>query len=446
MSASKSEVIKAQRVAALLEDPAYRFVTFKGALMYSAKGTKGLTPLSSTDFGRIAYEKYGGVSKSHIMDLYHMVELTAPDWSHLDHYVGFYDRVWDTKTLDWAPSQLEYVYSSPVRPNADPAAIKLVKDYLLQLSAGDEALAHDYIQMWGPLFMHSKPNGVIWCLGYGANGKSAFLDAWYAIIGKHFAEQSLDMIEDGRSAPALRGVIGNIVREASEKRIEDDKHYKNIGAHESFPIRVLGTHDMVQVDANFHSVMNANNVPVFEDKSMGSRRRTLLVPFPATFADDPYFKDRVFTPEFLGALLHLVLLETREIAKHGYQWSPATRSMQERYNTDSNTAEAFARFLDEQGVVGFKNYALLRGDYEWWCADRGLVALGRSQLKRAMENILHFPEFARSYRESEHTVKRYILPEWPSDEIVWLDGSSYGMPLQKDAVQLLLEEDEKREW
>lgn len=447
MSASKAEIIKQERVKALLEDNDYTFVSFKGALMYSAKGTRGLTPMNSTDFGRIAYQKFGGVSKSHIMDLYHMVELTAPDWSHLDNFVGFYDQVWDTKTLDWATSQLEYVYSSTIRPNSDPAMVAKVQDYLLQLSGGDEDLAHDYIQMWAPLLMHNKPNGVIWCLGYGANGKSAFLDAWYMILGKHFAEQSLDMIEDGRSAPALRGVLGNIVREASEKRIEDDKHYKNIGAHESIPIRILGTHDTVEVDANFHSIMNANNVPVFEDKSMGSRRRTLLVPFPATFTDDPYFKARVFTPEFLGAMLHLVLEETKAIAEHGYQWSAATQSMQDRYNTDANTAEAFARFLDESHVVGFKNYALLRGDYESWCADRGMVALGRSQLKRAMENILHYPEHSRAYRQGEHTIKRYLLPDYQPDDVTWLDVNSYALPKAEDPIQLLLDaEDKRREW
>jgi phage/plasmid-associated DNA primase len=344
----KGEDLKRERAGDIFNLPLTRIVQFKGAPMISTEGTKGLVPMTSEIFTPLMYKTFGhGISKASISDLRHVAENAAPDWSYTDRYICFGDKVWDMQKLDWDSHQLDFVYESRIAPNDNPDDIRAVQDYLLELAAGDEALARDYLQAMAPLVMYRKPIGIIWLIGNGANGKSAFLDAWYEILGDHFAEQSLDMIEDGRSAPALRGKLGNIVREASEKRIEDDKHYKNIGAHETFPIRILGTHETVTVDASFHTVINANNAPVFEDKSNGAVRRTLLVPFPATFEDDPTFKDRLFKPRFLGALLHLTLMEARNVRDHGYQWSEKTKEVQERYKSEANTAESFANSLVE---------------------------------------------------------------------------------------------------
>lgn len=434
----KSEDLKNDRVAQLLHDtPDVTFVKFKGQPLMSAPKTNGFAPISSELFKPLVYNTFGmGVSKANIADYRDSIENNAPDWSQNDHFIGFGDgTVWDTRTLTWQNDQKEYIYSSNVTPNDDPAHIASVQAYLLELSSQDQELAHDYLQIMAPLFMETKPVGIIWLLGKGANGKSAFLDAWYSIIGKHFAEQSLDMIEDGRSAVALRGILGNVVRDASEKRIEDDKHYKNMGAHESFPIRLLGTNETVTVDGNFHSVMGANNVPVFEDKSDGATRRTLLVPFNARFKDDPYFKARTFTPEFYGALVHLVLQEARHIRESGgYHWSRQTKALQTKYAHNANTAEAYADFLLDKGVVGFKNYTLLRTNYENWCSDMASNALGRKQLSRAFEGNMQV--VLREYRDDNGVkVRRYIKENINEADVVWLEDGTGSLKSSAAAIR-----------
>lgn len=445
---SKAEDLKKVRVNALLSLDDTQIIRFKGACLLAAPGTQGFVSLTSDRFAELCYEQFGtGVAKSAIGDIQHAVEITAPDWTDTGHLIGIGDgRVWDMRALAFVDTP-RYVYSTNIVPNRKPESVALVKEYLLSLADGDEALAHDYIHMTAPLFMEEKPDGIIWLLGAGANGKSAFLDMLWLMFGKHFEEQTIEMIEDGRATPSLRGILGNIVRENSERRVEDSQKYKNMGAHETFPIRVLGTHSVVTVDLNFHTMLNANNVPSFADKTMGSRRRTLLVPFPAVFTPVSGFKARTFTPEFMGAFMQLCLDETAVIAAHGYSWSEQTTLAQQRYNNDANTAEAFARNLDELGVVAFKNYHILRMHYETWCASSGVVALGRTHLTQAIDNTLKPKQ--QVYRD-EHgiTVKRYFLPDFNQDNVVWLDN---GYATAKEKLKVTLEQlnlagEELHEW
>jgi phage/plasmid-associated DNA primase len=446
---SKVEDLKKARVETLLDLPDIRFIQFKGAALVSRPGIPGYQPLSSEWFSQMAYKRFGyGLSKGTIADLFHAVSSMATDWSQYDQFIGFHDRVWDAKKLKWDENQINHVYGTNLQVNDDPEQIEAVKQYLIDLADGDEELSRDYLQLLAPLLMYKKPVGIIWLLGAGANGKSSFLKAIHTIFGPHLASMTVEMIEDGRATPALRGVMGNVVLEASEKRVEDTQKYKAIGSHEPFPVRILGTHDVVSVDTNFHTLLNANNLPAFSDKTMGSRRRTLLVPFPATFKDDPDFDERTFTPKFLGALLHLVLLETRKIAKHGYQWSEASQRLQAQYNADANTAEAFARHLDEQNIVGLKNYAFTKLHYETWCAAEGVVALGRTHLKKAIETVLK--PVAHSYKENGVTVRRLILPGYAPEDIEWLD-TGYGFAkhsLEAKLMQLELTKGgiEKHDW
>lgn len=448
---SKTEDIKEQRAKALLETEGITFIRFKGGSLVKAPGTHGFAPIRGEWFSELCYKQFGmGVSKGSIGELQHAVESMAPDLTRNDRYIDFGGQLWDMKKLEFLenPLDVQYpVYSSSIAPNDTEADTQKVEQYLLSLADGDAELAKDYVQMVAPMFMYDKPVGIVWALGAGANGKSAFLDSLNGLLGKHFAHLTVDMIEDGRATPSLRGVLANVVSETSEKRVEDMQRYKNIGAHEPFDVRVLGTHDVVSIDTNFHTIFSANNIPAFGDKSLGSRRRTLLVPFPASFADDPGFVERTFTRQFLGAMLHLFLQATHDIKKNGYQWSEATKALQDRYNTDSNTAEAFARHLDEIGIVAFKNYNLLRLHYETWCSEVGSIALGRTHLTRAMENILHPVQLV--YREADgRTVRRYFREGYRPEGVIWFDNG-YGTvkPGHDDVgVRVNLELEGAKDW
>lgn len=427
---SKAEQIKLARLTELIEDPTLKFIQFKGLGLMSSPKSHGFRPLRSDDFSRIVYPRFLGISKNSIEDLLHAVRVTAEDRSDLAKYIAFNDKIWDSEKLEFTDDTMEWVYSTDLKPtgNTDKAM-----EFLLQLAEGDEGLARDYLQAIAPLFMARKPTGVVWFVGSGSNGKSALINALYRIIGQYFTSMTTSAIEDGRDTPRLNGVLGNICRESSESRVEDTERYKAIGTHEPFTVHKFHSQETVEVSTNFHTIFNANNIPVFSDKTKGARRRTLIVPFPAHFKDDPNFEDRTFTKDFLGGLIELILAETKTIAENGYRysWSDTTLKAKEQYDSDVNSAEAFLEYLRDSGIVGFWNYALLRTNYDNWCAHNGLVPLGVTTLKRTIGN--EAGAIRKSIKlDDKKVVNRYFFAEVVDEDLVWLDNG-YGLRNKSDA-------------
>ena len=384
MATDKKIEAKQQQHETLIKH--HRFVNFHGQTLYQPTPESPYLPLTSPTLARLLYQYFPYASTPQIKEVEHKVRNDSPDHSHLDHLIGFPNQTWNMNTLQWEPPQ-DTILRSPITPS--PKHAPLAQKYLLQLANGDQLLAQDYLQALAPLFMHSKPTGVVWFVGNGANGKSSLINALYRIIGNHLTSLTAASIEDGRDTPRLQGVIGNICRESSEARIEDSERYKAIGTHEPFSVHKFNSQESITIHTNFHTIFNANNIPIFSDKTEGARRRTLIVPFPARFKDDPGFEARTFTPDFLGGLLHLILETTTLLKKNHlqYAFSPATLTAKGDYDAEVNSAEAFLAHLREKNIKAFTNYRMLRLAYESWCMDHGLVPLGITSLKRVMTRL-----------------------------------------------------------
>lgn len=440
----KSERLKQQRVDSLFANDEYTFVNFKGAALLRGPGTNGFIPMTEDNFSPIAYT-FGAVSRAFIMDMAHMIEHTAPDWSEYDRYVGFNDKVWDRQTLAFV-EQDKYVYSTDIAVTNNTAASE---KFLLQLAKGDPGLAHDYLQGMAALFMTRRPTGIIWFIGDGANGKSSLLKALYKGFGKFFTSMTTADLEDGRDIPSMRGILGNIVLEASEARVIDSRAYKSIGSHEPLRVHAFNKQTGVVVETTFHTIFNANNIPVFGDKTRAISRRTVPIPFPAKFKDDPTFEDRTFTPAFLGGMMKLILDTTVEIRDNGnkYNWSPATNDMRQQYEQSMNSAEAFLGYLNDKQIHGFFNYTILKVNYENWCSDNGLTALFMTNLKKTFTN--EGGAVRRSFRQNDKVYNRYFLSTTPQDDdLTWLENG-YGMqtPSKEPSIeQLTLAEGTTNEW
>jgi len=95
-----------------------------------------------------------------------------------------------------------------------------------------------------------------------------------------------------------------------------------------------------------------------------------------------------------------------------------------------NSAEAYLDYLKDSGIVGFYNYAMLKMNYENWCAHNGLVSLGVTTLKRTMGN--EAGALRRTIKEGEKVVHRYQFAEAADEDLVWLDNG-YGLRDKSDA-------------
>lgn len=414
-----------------------RVARFRGRPMVLVKQPfPHYTPLHKEQFDRIAYPILGGVSRSRMSDVFAYLANTAEDLSHnenlilfgledrnagdtaLDYYAeGAVTTVWDMDTLDTydlntVPAN-QCVWRSPYGKIANRGE-KL--KFIMDLANGNEGVYDDIMQSIAPLVMRKKPDGVIWWVGDGANGKSTLMDALWRIFPGQLSSITVKRLVDGRDTPSLNGTLGNIVKESSEGRVEDTEIYKAVGTHENFRVHKFHSQDDIEIQGNLHHIFSANNIPTFNDKGYSARRRTFIVPFNATFESDPTFEERTFTPEFFGKLIAEMCRYAKQIERQGYRykWSAVTLGAKADYDADANNAEVYADHLIKIGCVGFDSYTPVKNHYEQWCGDNGFVPLGVTNLRRALQ-ALGFERLTA--RDGDNTRKVYKLPNIQSAEM-----------------------------
>ena len=413
-----------------------RVARFRGRPMVLVKQPfPHYTPLHKEMFDRIAYPILGGVSRSRMSDVFAYLANTAEDLSHNENLIlfGLEDRsaggfedyyaegavstVWDMDGLDTFDLQTvtpdQCVWRSPYgRVSTRGEKLKFIMD----LAGGNEGVYDDIMQSIAPLIMRKKPDGVIWWVGDGANGKSTLMDALWRIFPGQLSSITVKRLVDGRDTPSLNGTLGNIVKESSEGRVEDTEIYKAVGTHENFRVHKFHSQDDIEIQGNLHHIFSANSIPTFNDKGYSARRRTFIVPFNATFESDPTFEERTFTPEFFGKLIQEMCVYAQRIKKQGYRykWSAVTLAAKADYDADANNAEVYGEHLIKIGCVGFDSFTPVKNHYEQWCGDNGFVPLGITNLRRAIQ-ALGFERLTA--RDDGGTRKLYRLPNVQSADL-----------------------------
>jgi hypothetical protein len=385
---------------------AHHVVRFRGRpmILVDNETFPHFRPLHKEQFDRIAYPVLGGVSRSKMSDVFAYLSNTAVDFTANEHLITFGSMavdedlnykngtpfVWDGVNLGISYDEpTRSVWRSPYRPvmleNDDSGEVEPVQ-FIMDLAGGDRGLYEDIMQSIAPIIMDQKPDGVIWWVGDGANGKSTLMDALYRMFPGQFSSITVKRLVDGRDTPSLNGTLANIVKESSEGRIDDTEIYKSIGTHENFRVHRFHSQDDIEVRGNVHHIFSANSIPSFNDKGFSARRRTFIIPFKQVFTSDPTFEDRTFTPQVFGHLLTEMMRFANKLKDQGYKykWSAATLAAKADYDMEANNAEEYVKELISEGVVAFTSYNPVRMDYENWCADNGYVALGIGNLKKAM--------------------------------------------------------------
>lgn len=392
-------------------------------------------------FEQIAYPILGGVSRSRISDVYAFINSTAEDVTDNGRYIQFgldevqdddtwhadaKTRIWDTYELRWVDTStpIDTIWRSPYGDIEleQPGHVK----FIMSLAGGDSEIYDDIMQSIAPLIMEKKPDGVIWWVGDGANGKSTLMDALYRIFPGHLASLTVKRLTDGRDAPGLNGMLANVVKESSEGRIDDTELYKAIGTHENFRVHKFHSQDDVEVRGNMHHIFSANTIPTFNDKGYSARRRTFIVPFSQRFESDPGFEERTFTAEMFGQLIDEMAryaIRLRE-QSYRYKFSATTLAAKMAYDAEANNTEEYAKDLVRNGIVAFDSYQPLNMDYHNWCLDNGFVALGMNNLRRAIQSY----GFEKMQPDSKGVASElYLLPTVNHEDLEQVGMTRIGM-------------------
>lgn len=422
--------------AAELVEQSYKVIRFRGrAMIETSDPYPHFVPLHKDRFDNIAYGLLGGVGRSRMSDTFSYVCNVADDYSKNDHLIGFGIKpadvkieadtdiasvltqkplVWDSRELRWEYGEVvdNCVWRSPYAPIEGGKPI----EFIMQLAGNDREVYNDIMQSIAPLVMERKPDGVIWWIGSGANGKSTLMDAIYKIFPGQLSSLTVKRLTDGRDTPSLNGTLANVVKETSEGRIDDTEIYKSIGTHENFRVHRFHSQDDIEIRGNLHHIFNANIIPSFNDKGYATRRRTFVVPFRQQFVSDPNFEEKTFTPKLFGRLVAEMCKYAQQIKEQGYRyrWSAVTLAAKEEYDAEASNAEEYAKSIIAEGVVAFNSFNPVRVDYENWCADNGYVPLGVGNLRRALQ-ALGFERFTT--KEDDRQAKQYRLPYFKLNEL-----------------------------
>lgn len=393
----------------------YRIVKFRGRVMILLyEPYAHFVPLSKDMFDELIYPLVGGLPRSRIGDVYAYTLAVCEDLSPNSHLIAFgglledavieadtdigalvkhKPTVWDMRELETLPAPYldQCVWRSPhAKYTQDESAN--VRDenhklkFIMALAGGDDGLYDDIMQSIAPLVMEKKPDGVIWWVGSGANGKSTLMDAIYRLFPRALAGIGIKRLVDGRDTPGLNGVLGNVVKESADGRIEDTEAYKCLGTHENFSVHRFHSQESQEINGNIHTIFSGNSIPVFADKGYSIRRRTFIIPFNQQFETDPDFEAKTFTPEFFGALATEICYYANRIKRQGYRykWSAFTTGVKKEYDREASNTEEYANQIVYEGVVAFDSFMQLRNDYENWCAENGYVPLGITNLRKAI--------------------------------------------------------------
>lgn len=406
----------------------HRIAQFRGRpMLMEYEPYPHFVPLHKEKFDRIAYPLLGGITRGRMGDVFSYLTNSAEDLTPNDHLVLFgrvdipdgeeappnhgdsVASVWDMEelTTDTTTPPGICVWRSPYA--RIPAKHKDDRvEFIMQLAGGDPGLYDDIMQSIAPMIMKKKPDGVVWWVGDGANGKSTLMDALYKIFPGQLSSITVKRLTDGRDTPSLNGTLANVVKESSEGRIDDTEIYKSIGTHEDFRVHKFHSQDDILIRGNLHHIFSGNSIPAFNDKGFSARRRTFIIPFGQRFESDPTFEEKTFTPEMFGRLIQEMCVYANRIKRQGYRykWSAATLGAKADYDSEANSAEEYARDIIRQGIVAFDSFTPVKQDYENWCSENGYVPLGVGNLRRALDALT----FRRiSMRDGSDSIKRYRL-------------------------------------
>lgn len=411
-----------------------RFAAFRGRPMLEVEEPyKHFVPLTKERFDKEAYPKLGGKTRGQMSDVFAYVSNVAPDLTGYDHLILFGDRVWDMRKLEFTDHDpRQTVWRSPYRAvPADPAGAGAMglgsrNPFIMSLAGGDAGLYDDILQSLAPLVMERKPDGVVWWVGAGANGKSTLMDAIYHLFPGQLSSLTVKALTEGKDTPRLNGTLANVVKESSEGRIEDTEVYKSVGTHEDFTVHKFHSQDTITIRGNMHHIFSGNSIPTFNDKGWSARRRTFVVPFTQRFQSDPNFERRTFVKEMFESIVsemckYAVQLREQQLR---YKWSAVTLAAKLEYDVEANNAEEYARAMVQEGIVGFEGYGNVKMDYENWCLDRGYVPLGIGNVRKAMK-ASGFER--RSVAEGETVGKKYLIPSVKPGDLQQVGMSRPGM-------------------
>ena len=173
-------------------------------------------------------------------------------------------------------------------PDAEPEYIDSYLYTSLEKATDDETDEYvtGVLEFIGYLFTSGNGRNILgWITGIGGGGKSTFANIIQAIFGNRCADLDFaDIEKNTHSTSILVGNHLNVVREADDGIVTNNKPYKVLVGNEPIPINPKNQHPyMLPKEEVPKSVMVANNIPPFKNPVLSIIQRFLIIEFNKLF-------------------------------------------------------------------------------------------------------------------------------------------------------------------
>ena len=336
-----------------------------GGKLFMYQADEGIWTMNENDVARLIAIIQPNASRNQIEDISNQIRLKAEKRSiNTKSYLipcknGIYNT--ETKTLEaFSP---DYVFLSKLATDYNPTIeMPLLdgwwtpKDFIKELSNNDieiETLLYQVINDAAhPNYSRKK---AIWLYGSGSNGKSTYQDVIKNIVGNDcYSTLKFNEFSERFRLHALIGKSVNIGDDVNAGvRVDDSSNFNSIVTHDSVTIEE-------KYKSPYHTklyctlIQSTNEMPTIRNKTDGTYRRMLIVPFENQFEDTPenweikenYIKSK--------EVLEWILAKALSMDFKQFINPNASKALLEEYKADNDAILAFKQdvfdVLDDKGA------------------------------------------------------------------------------------------------
>jgi len=247
--------------------------------------------------------------------------------------------------------------------------------------------------------------------GEGGNGKSTFLRAVMAFLGRHnVASLSLQKLEADRFAAArLVGKLANICPDLPSEHLAGTSMFKAITGGDGITAEYK-YHDSFEFIPFAHLVFSANHLPRSSDGSSAFFDRWIVVPFRRSFRGTAQeipraeLDARLADPQEFSGVLNKALAVLPQLRQRGFTISATVQQAAEEFR---QTTDPLAVWLERQTIE--HSDAIIAKDalvqaYNADCDQAGRPRISKNAFGRALRRLRPRLEEAQRFWEGREQV------------------------------------------
>lgn len=290
----------------------------------------------------------------------------------------------------------KYVFTSKIATNYNPSAVEIdidgwnIQNWLDSIACGDKEIVQ---LLWQVISASMNGNysrkKSIWLLGDGNNGKGTFQELLFNLIGEeNVGKLKLPQFKEEFSLVMLEEKVCCIGDDVPANVYIDDSSNFNSVVTGDYVIAARKGKDKYSVNFNMTVIQSTNDLPKLKNKTEGTYRRFLIVPFNADF--NGQIENRKIRDEYVRRkdVLEFVLYKAIHLDFERFVEPEVSKELMKKYKQLNNPLVDFKEnVFDEIGIPRIP-VNILYTIYKRFCDENNFTPLSKIKFNKEFEKLL----------------------------------------------------------